>query len=49
MLRPLAMKHVVLQVLSDDLPQVSLTLAELEVFHPDCRECRVISRGRNAG
>jgi V/A-type H+-transporting ATPase subunit I len=33
------MKHVVLQVLSDDLPQVSLTLAELEVFHPDCREC----------
>jgi len=39
MLRPLAMKQVLLQVLTDDLPQVSLTLSGLGIFHPDCRAC----------
>ena len=39
MLRPLAMKQVVVQVLTDDLPQVSLTLSRLGNFHPDCRSC----------
>jgi V/A-type H+-transporting ATPase subunit I len=39
MLRPLAMKQVLLQVLTDDLPQVSLTLSGLGNFHPDCRDC----------
>ena len=33
------MKHVLIQVLTDDLPQVSLTLARLRVLHPDCRNC----------
>lgn len=35
MFRPLPMKHVMLQVLTEDLPLVSLTLAELETFSPD--------------
>lgn len=36
-LRPLPMKHVRLLVITDDLPQASLTLAETESFHPDTR------------
>jgi V/A-type H+-transporting ATPase subunit I len=36
-LRPLAMKHVRLLIITDDLPQASLTLAETESFHPDTR------------
>jgi V/A-type H+-transporting ATPase subunit I len=36
-LRPLPMKHVRLLVITDDLPQASLTLAETESFHPDSR------------
>ena len=38
MLRPLPMKLVRLLVMTDDLPQASLTLAETESFHPDPRE-----------
>ncbi len=37
MLRPLPMKHVRLLVLTEDLPQASLTLAQIERFHPDAR------------
>ena len=37
MFSPLTMKHVLLQVMTDDLPQVSLTLAALSVFSPDHR------------
>lgn len=37
MFKPLAMKHVMLQVLTDDLPQVALTLAGLGLFDPDFR------------
>jgi V/A-type H+/Na+-transporting ATPase subunit I len=37
MLRPLPMKHVRLLVLTEDLPQASLTLAEIESFHADTR------------
>lgn len=37
MLRPLPMKHVRLLVLTEDLPQASLTLAETESFHADTR------------
>ena len=37
MLRPLPMKHVRLLVLTEDLPQASLTLAETESFDPDTR------------
>jgi V/A-type H+-transporting ATPase subunit I len=37
LLRPLLMKHVRLLVMTDDLPQASLTLAETESFHPDDR------------
>ena len=37
MFSPLPMKHVLLQVMTEDLPQVSLTLAELEAFSPDYR------------
>lgn len=37
MLRPTPMKHVRLLVLTEDLPRVSLALAELETFHPDHR------------
>jgi len=37
MFSPLPMKHVMLQVLTEDLPQVSLTLAELALFSPDHR------------
>ncbi len=37
MFSPLPMKHVLLQVMTEDLPQVSLTLAELAVFSPDYR------------
>ena len=34
---PLPMKHVLLQVMTEDLPQASLILAELEVYSPDFR------------
>lgn len=37
MLRPLPMKHVRLLVLTEDLPQASLSLAETESFHADHR------------
>ncbi len=37
MFKPLRMKHVLLQVLTDDLPRVSLTLAEQGLFDPDYR------------
>lgn len=37
MLRSRPMKHVRLLVMTDDLPQASLTLAETESFHPDER------------
>jgi V/A-type H+-transporting ATPase subunit I len=36
-MRPLPMQHVRLLVMTDDLPQASLTLAETESFHPDER------------
>ncbi|MEJ1296177.1 MAG: V-type ATPase 116kDa subunit family protein [Candidatus Sedimenticola sp. (ex Thyasira tokunagai)] len=39
MFKPLLMKHVMLQVLTEDLPLVSLTLAEKGVFSPDYRIC----------
>ena len=35
---PRPMKHVLLKVLTEDLPQVSLTLAELACFCPDHRD-----------
>lgn len=37
MLRPLPMKHVRALVLTDDLAQASLALADTESFHPDTR------------
>jgi V/A-type H+-transporting ATPase subunit I len=37
LLRPTAMKHVRLLVMTDDLPQASLSLAESASFHPDTR------------
>ncbi|OOZ36199.1 V-type ATP synthase subunit I [Solemya velesiana gill symbiont] len=37
MIKPLPMKHVLLQVMTDDLPRVSLTLADLGLFSPDYR------------
>jgi len=37
MLRPRLMKHVRLLVLTEDLPQASLALAQTESFHPDTR------------
>lgn len=37
MFRPQPMKHVVLQVLTEDLPRVSLELAKMEIFSPDYR------------
>ncbi len=37
MFKPLAMKHVRLQLLTDELPHASLVLAELGVFSPDPR------------
>lgn len=37
MLRPLPMKHVRLLILTEDLPQASLTLAQTESFDPDLR------------
>ncbi|MFY9975308.1 MAG: V-type ATPase 116kDa subunit family protein [Chromatiaceae bacterium] len=37
MLRPRPMKHVRLLVLTEDLPQASLALAQAESFHPDTR------------
>ena len=45
MLRPLPMKHVRLLIITDDLPQASLSLAETESFHPDTRapEARMLS------
>ncbi len=38
MFRPLPMKQVLIQLLADDLPRASLTLAELGVFSPVNRE-----------
>jgi V/A-type H+-transporting ATPase subunit I len=38
MFRPLRMRHVMIQLLEDDLPQASLTLAETGVFNPDGRD-----------
>lgn len=38
MFRPAAMRHVLIQVLKEDLPQASLTLADTGVFNPDHRE-----------
>lgn len=35
--RPLRMKHVLIQVMTDELPRVSLTLADLGLFNPDYR------------
>ncbi|MET0103205.1 MAG: V-type ATPase 116kDa subunit family protein [Sedimenticola sp.] len=37
MIKPLPMKHVLLQVMTEDLPSVSLTLADLGIFSPDYR------------
>ncbi len=37
MFRPLRMKHVLIQVMTDDLPRVSLTLAQQGLFNPDYR------------
>ena len=37
MLKPTPMKHIRLLVLTDDLPCVSLALAETQCFHPDQR------------
>lgn len=37
MFKPLSMRHVMIQILLDDLPELSLTLAELGVFAPDHR------------
>jgi len=37
MFKPLPMRHVVLQILTEDLPMASLTLAELGIFSPDFR------------
>ncbi len=37
MLRPTPMKHVRLLILTEDLPQASLALADVESFHPDTR------------
>jgi V/A-type H+/Na+-transporting ATPase subunit I len=37
MFRPLAMKHVRIQILTGDLPRACLTLAELGIFSPDPR------------
>ncbi len=37
MLRSTPMKHVRLLVLTEDLPQASLALADMESFHPDTR------------
>lgn len=37
MLTPIRMKHVLVQALTEDLPRVSLILAELGVFDPDDR------------
>ncbi|NCA70213.1 MAG: ATPase [Sphingobacteriia bacterium] len=37
MLKPTPMKHVRLLILTEDLPQASLALADLESFHPDTR------------
>lgn len=37
MFKPLAMKHVLLQLLTDELPHASLVLAEVGVFSPDPR------------
>ena len=37
MFRPLTMKHVLLQVITEDLPQVCLVLAEERLFQPDFR------------
>ncbi len=37
MFKPLPMKHLLIQALTEDLPLVSLVLAELEAFAPDYR------------
>lgn len=38
MFRPARMRHVLIQLLKDDLPQATLALAETEFFAPDHRE-----------
>ena len=38
MFRPASMRHVLIQVLKEDLPQASLTLADTGVFNPDSRD-----------
>ena len=35
MFKPKAMRHIVLHLMTDDLPQTSLTLAEMGVFCPE--------------
>jgi V/A-type H+-transporting ATPase subunit I len=37
MLKPLPMKHVLIQAMTEDLPRISLTLARLGLFAPDDR------------
>ncbi len=37
MFRPLPMRHVTVQVMTEDLSRASLVLADLGVFHPDTR------------
>ncbi len=44
MFRPLRMKYLRLLVLTEDLPQISLTLAELGRFHPDPRPMESATR-----
>lgn len=44
MFRPLRMKYLRLLVLTEDLPQISLTLAELGNFHPDPRPMETATR-----
>ena len=41
MFRPLRMKHVLLHLLTEDLPLASLRLAELSVFSPDNRSAHL--------
>ena len=39
MFKPHAIKKVQIQVLTEDVPQVSLILANTGVLHPDCQDC----------
>jgi len=39
MFKPLSMKKVQIQVLTEDVPHVSLILAQVGVLHPDCNDC----------